>query len=132
MTRLLVTGSRDYTDYETVSRGMTVAIETLVKNHPEDKVITLVHGAAKGADSLADNFMYRARKVMASYGYTIVIEPHAADWEKWGKAAGPIRNKEMVALGADICVAFIRNQSRGASHCRDLARAAGIEILEYH
>lgn len=94
-------------------------------------MITLVHGAAPGADSLADNFMFRSRKFLASKGYTTVIEPHAADWDAHGKAAGPIRNKMMVDLGADICVAFVSPSSKGTLNCMKLAKEAGIEILEY-
>jgi YspA, cpYpsA-related SLOG family len=129
--RILVTGSRHWSDYERVSFGLATAIETLMAKFPEDKTITLIHGAAPGADSLADNFMFRSRKFLAQKGYTVVIDPHPADWDKHGKAAGPIRNQEMVDLGADICVAFVAPDSRGTVDCMKRARAAGIEILEY-
>lgn len=131
MSRILVTGSRDWTDYDTICRGLTVAIETVIADRPDDFTITLVHGNAKGADLLADRFMRNARKFMLTKGFTIVIEPHNADWEKWGKSAGPVRNKEMVDLGADVIVAFIKNNSRGATHCLSLAEKAGIKTLVY-
>lgn len=54
-------------------------------------------------------------------------------WTKYGRAAGPIRNKEMVRLGADLCLAFPDHPkgqgSRGTWGCIDLAHQAGIPIL---
>ena len=112
--RLLITGSRDWEDEESVRfeiAGMTML-------HPG---LVIVHGACpSGADLMA-------AKAAADIG--IRQEPHPAEWEKYGKAAGPRRNAEMVALGADACIAFIRNGSRGASHCADLAEKAGIPVL---
>jgi len=60
-------------------------------------------------------------------------EVHRADWKKYGRAAGPIRNKQMVELGADLCLAFPDHPkghgSRGTWNCVKLAQQAGIPVL---
>ena len=48
-----------------------------------------------------------------------------------GRAAGFQHNAAMVAAGATVCLAFIRNGSRGASHTTALAEAAGIPTRRY-
>lgn len=54
-------------------------------------------------------------------------EQHPADFDKHGKAGGPIRNSEMVALGADLCIGFPGPKSRGTWDCLQKATDAGIE-----
>lgn len=53
-------------------------------------------------------------------------EGHPADWDRHGKAAGMIRNGEMVTLDADLCVAFPAKGSRGTWDCLKRAAEAGI------
>ena len=73
--------------------------------------IIIVHGACPtGADSHAD---YYARK------FGLTVEPHPADWDKYGKAAGPRRNLEMAKLGAEALYAFVEgslSESRGTAN----------------
>ena len=109
--RVLVTGSRTWRDRQ--------AIFDALAEYNYGRV-TLVHGAARGADSIAAS-------VAAAFGWQ--IEPHPADWNGgYGKAAGLVRNARMIRLGADVCLAFIKNGSRGATHCADLAEKAGIPV----
>lgn len=110
MTRILVTGSRDWHD--------EIAIEELLFEYSPG---LLVHGACPtGADAIADAIATR---------WNWDIERHPADWDRHGKKAGPLRNQHMVDLGADVCLAFILNGSRGASHTARIAEAAGIPTV---
>lgn len=114
--RILVTGSRDWDDVVTLEEAILVA-------RAPGSVTTIVHGGCPtGADRLADD-------MAVSYGFT--REVHPAKWSLNGKAAGFIRNREMVDLGAAVCVAFIKNGSRGASHTARLAEEAGIPTRRY-
>lgn len=116
--RVLVTGSRRWQDHDAIQEALADAVRDL----PADQEIVIVHGGCWGTDQIADNW---ARK----YGTT--VEVHEADWDRYRRAAGPIRNREMVNLGADICLAFIRSESRGATHCAHLAEQAGIPVRRF-
>lgn len=110
----LICGGRDFTDME-MFRAAIGDIMTL-RGCP-DRVI---HGAARGADMLADEW---AR----SLALDVTAVP--ADWERHGKAAGPIRNQEMLAMNPHAVVAF--PGGRGTANMVGLAkaaRAAGVEI----
>lgn len=112
---MLVTGSRDWDDWRTLSLALLDAADG------RDDV-TVIQGAARGADHLAAQL---ARKM----GWE--VESYPADWDRYGKSAGFRRNAEMVALGADVCLAFIKDDSRGATHCAGLAEKAGIPVRRF-
>ncbi|MEU9323242.1 DUF2493 domain-containing protein [Streptomyces canus] len=117
--RVLITGSRDWRDELTIQ----ATLQDVAAEHPADGQLVLVHGACPtGADLIANEWAVRRG---------CLIEAHPAAWWKYGRVAGPRRNKEMVDAGADICLAFIRNGSRGATHCANLAERAGIETRRW-
>lgn len=117
--RILITGSRDW-DKPSVIMDALVMETSKVDNFSER--ITVVHGGAAGADIIAE----RLAEVLRCD-----TEAWLADWDKYGKSAGFVRNSKMVNLGADICLAFIKNESRGATMCADLAEKAGIPVKRF-
>ncbi|MGW2169169.1 SLOG family protein [Streptomyces sp. NPDC001705] len=115
--RVIVTGSRAWPDPVRVSHELT----TLYLQHGP---FVLVHGACStGADAAARHWYEIAG---ADLGCTEVRYP--ADWEQFGKRAGPIRNKQMVEAGADLVLAFPLPGGRGTQNTIDLAEAAGITV----
>lgn len=111
MKRLLVTGSRNWDNVTTIKLALNHAV-----NYLGDQV-TLVHGACPtGADDIADDLF--------TYANLGPVEAHPADWNTHG-------NSLMVDLGADLCLAFIKNESRGATMTANLAEKAGIRTWRY-
>lgn len=119
--RILVTGSRRWTDREVITQALYDVWQEA--GFPRD--VTVVHGACPygGADAIA------AEVAKQHFGW--VVDPHPADWKMLKKAAGPIRNQEMVDLGADVCLAFIMPDSRGTLDCAERAERAHIPVRRF-
>lgn len=110
--KLMVTGGRDYTD-DTLLRT------TLDEIHHKTPVTLLIHGANKGgADRLAR---------LWAESRNIQTKPFPADWNRYHKAAGPIRNQEMIDDGPHLVVAFPGNN--GTADAVTRARRRGIEVI---
>lgn len=121
--RILITGSRTWTDRDAIRHALETVLDQCAGDCFEHiSEVTVVHGAARGADRIAG-------EIATELGCK--VEAHPADWDRHGKSAGPIRNSEMVRLGADVCLAFPMQRSVGTRHCMQLARAAGISVCCY-
>ena len=106
--RVIVCGGRDYSDIAAVRHE-------IVRIGMDNMHAVIVHGAARGADSIA-------RFCAEDLG--LQTEAHPANWDKYGKRAGFIRNQEMADAGADLCVAF--PGGNGTADMIRRAEAAGI------
>ena len=109
--RILVTGSRRVADRGVVERALDELLEDT------NVSTTLVHGDAAGMDATA------ARVAWELFGFK--PEAHPADWSR-GLGAGYERNQAMVDLGADVCLAFPCERSKGTWDCVRRAVLAGI------
>lgn len=111
MTRIAVTGSRSYT-----SRAFVFA--TLDRMVPRDALLYV--GDATGLDAFAREWAEGRRR------------DHAvcyADWDTWGKAAGPVRNQRMVFEVQEL-IAFIDGAGPGTKNCITQAKARGLIVHE--
>ncbi len=134
--RILVSGSRikkpglDSTreDWDRYKRqreeySLLVACELadISTTEDEEDPMVVVQGACRdSADEFADAWAVENE---------IVSESHPADWNKNGKAAGPIRNGEMVALGADVALVFWDGSSTGSFDALKRCVKAGIRAV---
>ena len=134
--RVLVTGGRKWASVRIIRDALT-----LIDAQPGPH--TLVHGAAKGADSIAAH-------VATELGWK--VEAHPADWTapctphcrhrkgrgqhpkgSYCPSAGAFRNGQMVAAGADLVLAFFApgQPNTGTNDCVKRARKAGLEVQEF-
>lgn len=115
--RILVTGSRHWAHSWIPA---SILIEYVAGLYP----VTVVEGACPTG---VDLFINAYSVALAAQGYAVSSERHQADWST-GKGAGFARNELMCELGADVCLAFIRNNSAGATHTATRAVAYGIPV----
>ena len=97
--RIVIGGCRDFNDYNFFCKCVNRYLERIKENNQ----IIILSGHCKGVDIMAE-------KYANEQGYS--LEVHPADWQNFGKSAGPKRNREMV-LKADYVIAFWDGKSRG-------------------
>lgn len=144
---MLITGSRSWPDSAFVRAKLDDVLTTCRELNDR---LTIVHGGCpSGPDAHAHAWTawHHTRDALVT-----APEVHLAPWtapcrpdcwpnhrrqDREGRGwstcptAGFHRNSMMVALGADLCLAFINDRSAGASHCADAAQKAGIETLRF-
>lgn len=112
--RVLICGGRNYNNKDKVFE----VLDNLRKSTKEE--IFIIHGGAKGADSLGGEWA-RTRNIS--------VRVFKADWNKYGRAAGIIRNEGMLKEGKpDLVVAF--PGGKGTAHMIMIAEEAGVEVKE--
>jgi 8-oxo-dGTP pyrophosphatase MutT (NUDIX family) len=110
---VLVTGDRNWTDREKI-RGVLTDYDPLTT--------LIVEGGARGADTIA-------REVAEELGFDVLEVK--ADWERYGRAAGPVRNKLMYDKShPDVVEAFHGNigASKGTKHMVEYSKKGGTPV----
>ena len=110
--KVLVCGSRNWFDEQTLWDWLDQLLP-----HPT----MIIHGDAPGADYLAGLWAKTS-------GIIEVKVP--AQWAAHGKAAGPMRNGEMLRLDPDFVVAFPLGESRGTKNMMMQARRLGVPVID--
>lgn len=117
---LIVTGGRDYKNEHLIR-------ETLDKLLKEHEHLIVLHGGCNleekiGVDYFADKWCK---------DNDVLVIPYFADWDQFGRAAGPIRNEQMAKGGgykATMCVTF--PGGKGTKNMIAVAKKHGLEVLE--
>lgn len=110
--RVLVCGDRNWRDWEPIRRALSAL----------PSGTTIVHGDCRGADKMAG-------LVAKQLGFRVRAYP--ANWEAYGRRAGPVRNAHMlVEWEPELVLAFHPNlaESRGTIDMVRQARAAGVPV----
>ena len=110
--RLLVCGGRHYDSYQ--------ELKSLIDGFKNIEII--IHGGAKGADKLVG-------KIAREKGIEEIEFP--ANWEEYGRAAGPIRNKQMLDEGKPDAILAVKG-GRGTENMINQALKAGVEVYDYN
>jgi YspA, cpYpsA-related SLOG family len=113
--RILVCGGRDYTDRDKVYEVLDTLYEEFMPSFDG-----IIEGGAKGADSFAKKW---------AIDYNLTLWSFPADWKQYGKAAGAIRNQQMLDEGKpNLVVAF--PGGKGTADMVRRALKAGIGVIE--
>lgn len=107
--RVIIAGGRDFHDYG-------VLLDAIIECN--FNIQTVVSGGAKGVDALGERYAEAA---------DVPLKLYPADWERHGRAAGPIRNA-MMAENADALIAIWDGKSRGTKNMIETARKRGLIV----
>lgn len=110
--KILIAGSREYDNYEEAE-----AVLNEFFSDTEEAVI--LSGACRGADKIGERYA-------EEHGFEVKRYP--ADWKRYGRAAGPIRNEEMVR-DADVIICFWNGKSRGSRSLIEYAEKLGKKVF---
>jgi len=112
--RVLICGGRDYADRDALH-------EVLDRLHAERQFALVISGGAHGADAMAHDW---------AISRGIAAEVYMAEWARFGRKAGPLRNLRMLQEGKpNLVVAF--PGGRGTANMVGQANSAGIEVIAY-
>lgn len=114
--KVLICGSREYDNWQFFCAELDRLRERI-------KYDTIIHGDAPGTDTMAG--VYARQR-------DIPLEVYPADWDQFGKAAGPIRNKQMLDEGKpDLVIAFLSKDSKGTKDMISQSEKSKIKMITY-
>lgn len=114
--KILVCGGRDFDDRGFFRKKMFELFDW----HGSPLNFVIIAGGASGADSLAEDF---------AIDEDIPYHIYRADWEKYGRAAGPIRNQQMLDIEKPSCVVAFPGGA-GTEDMVRRAKKAGVQVIE--
>ena len=108
--KLVVAGCRDFHDYSVASSEIHKHLQKL----GADYSVIIVSGCAEGADKLGERYAAE---------HNLPIERFPAEWDMYGKYAGPRRNAQMAQV-ADAVLVFWDGKSKGTKNMIENAKKA--------
>jgi hypothetical protein len=119
--KVLICGDRNWLDRETICAWIAMLQDWGYK--------FVIEGEAPGADTIAREEAEAAHMIILSRDSTAKGFP--AQWSQYGRAAGPIRNREMLDQRPDLVLAFHPDitKPKGTADCIKEAKRRGIEVI---
>ena len=119
--RIIIAGGRDFDDYEYMSTKLSDLFKD--QNVFNNKVIKVISGMAKGADTLGIQYA-------DEHKITKILFP--ANWKEYPRIAGFLRNYDMLSIATHL-IAFWDGKSNGTKHMIEIAQMKGVPvwIFEY-
>lgn len=108
---VVVAGSRDFQNYQLLKATVSQILSAKLLTHS----VEIVSGTCRGADKLGERFAKE---------FGLSVREFPADWDKHGRAAGPIRNRQMAEY-ADAVIVFLPPNSRGSKSMMTIAGDLG-------
>lgn len=127
--RIIIAGTRTFQDYELLKNKVKECIEsnlkTIINEIGFDGKVRIISGTANGADKLGERYAKE---------HHLAVSRFPADWDKYGKRAGYIRNEQMAKFAVEDnnvgwLIAFWDGKSKGTKWMIDLARKNGLEVF---
>lgn len=105
--RVVIAGGRDYKNFDEAKRYIDACLSKIRKKSN----IIIVSGGARGADTIGEHYA-------KENGFK--VEKYPADWKRYGRSAGPRRNKQMAEV-SDYVICFWDEKSKGTKTMIDYA-----------
>lgn len=116
MIKVIIAGTRDFNDYDFLKKNVDYFLQGI---NPNNEEIEIVSGNARGADKLGERYAKE---------YNLPVKLFPANWDKYGKRAGYLRNQEM-ANYSDVLIAFWDEKSKGTKHMIDIAKKQDLTVI---
>jgi len=109
--KILICGSRTFNNYDKLKNSVNNVLKDL--RSQGEKIF--ISGGAKGADTIAEEYALNNDKQFKCF---------SANWDKYGKRAGVIRNREMLEYLSygDVVIAFWDGKSKGTKNMVEIAK----------
>ena len=114
MIKVIIAGTRDFNDYDYLKKNVDYFLQDFNPNK-----IEIVSGNARGADKLGERYAKE---------HNLPVKLFSANWDKYGKRAGYLRNQEMADY-SDMLIAFWDEKSKGTKHMIDIAKKQGLTVI---
>jgi hypothetical protein len=122
--RILVSGSRNWVDYNEIMRKMTVILDEWASSNPEDRKITFVHSASSPAENMVTEYIGKVERLLRQKGYHIneqlVKSKPDASYSKVGTLF------DLSNLNIDKTIVFIRDSCKRTQSLANISNAMGI------